>query len=113
MSKQHPTLALAAVLAGGLSLSGSAFAMQDLAQGYMQASHAAHDAGDKKAEGKCGADKKAGHEGKCGEGKCGEGKCGADKKGAEGKCGEGKCGADKKKAGAEGKCGEGKCGGAA
>jgi uncharacterized low-complexity protein len=49
MSKQHPTLALAvgAVLAGGLSLSGSAFAIHDLAQGYMVGAHAV-------AEGKCG-----------------------------------------------------------
>ncbi len=68
-------------------------------------------------EGKCGAQKKAMKEGKCGEGKCGEGKCGeAMKKGAkEGKCGEGKCGAQMK-AQKEGKCGEemkakeGKCG---
>ncbi|UNK49915.1 EF-hand domain-containing protein [Lysobacter sp. S4-A87] len=73
------------VALAGLVLSGSAFAMQPLSQGYMlAASHAAA-------------------EGKCGEGKCGEGKCGADsasksttsaaaKKTAEGKCGEGQCG---------------------
>ena len=42
----------------GLVLSGSAFAMEPLSQGYMlPANHAT-------AEGKCG-------EGKCGEGKCG------------------------------------------
>ena len=62
----------------GLVLSGSAFATQSLAQGYMAA--AAH----------------VGEEGKCGEGKCGEGskpaKPSAAKKTAEGKCGEGQCG---------------------
>ena len=64
----------------GLVLSGSAFAMQPLAQGYMTA--AAH----------------AGSEGKCGEGKCGgdeakpKAKQAAVKKTAEGKCGEGQCG---------------------
>lgn len=50
--------------------------------------------GNKKADAKCGADKKK-------DGKCGEGKCGGDKKA------DAKCGADKKK---DGKCGEGKCG---
>jgi uncharacterized low-complexity protein len=72
------TAGLLGVALAGLALSGSAFAMQPLAQGYMLT--AAH-AGD--------------------EGKCGEGKCGADseptrstaaKKTAEGKCGEGQCG---------------------
>ena len=66
------------VALAGLVLSGSAFAVQPLAQGYMVA--AAHASG---------------------EGKCGEGKCGATEskpaktataKTAEGKCGEGKCG---------------------
>jgi len=146
MSKQIKkplALALGATLIGGLSLSASAFAMSDLSQGYLlgaqQAPPAAEKAADakaaadtsKKAEGSCGADKKA-KEGSCGgdkkkdaEGKCGEGKCGAEKKKhAEGKCGEGKCGGDKKdaakpvktgeaaaKKAGEGKCGEGKCGG--
>jgi uncharacterized low-complexity protein len=76
------------VALAGLVLSGSAFAVEPLSQGYMLAS--SHAAG---GEGKCG-------EGKCGEGKCGEGKCGAQKtarstqatKTAEGKCGEGQCG---------------------
>ncbi len=140
MSKQHPTLALAvgAVLAGGLSLSGSAFAIHDLAQGYMVGAHAV-------AEGKCG-------EGKCGgkggrhtlaqvdtdkDGRIspaefaaahgGDGsrfaKYDTDKDGFisaaemkaahEGKRGEGKAdGQAKDKAAHEGKCGEGKCGGA-
>ena len=136
-SKQKPvSLALCTALAGGLALSGSAFAMQPMTQGYLFSATAAH--GDKAAEGNCGADKKA------------EGSCGADKKAAEGKCGEGKCGMDKAdtdkdgkisqaeftaahpgkdskfadmdsnkdgfidaaehKTHAEGKCGEGKCG---
>jgi len=91
------------------------FAMNELSGGYMQVA-------DKHMEGKCGGDKKAKKEGKCGEGKCGaKGK--AKKKGTEGKCGEGKCGGEKEmkknmegkcggdKAKKEGKCGEGKCGG--
>jgi len=90
MSKQiNKPLALAvgAALVGGMAMSASAFAMTDLASGYMvSASHAA-------GEAKCGADKKAA-EAKCGADKAaGEAKCGADKKAAEGKCGEGNCGA--------------------
>ena len=57
------------------------FAMSELSSGYMVA---------EMAEGKCGGEKKAAEEGKCGEGKCGaekkttaEGKCGADKTPAE------------------------------
>lgn len=139
MSKQiSKPLALAA-LVGGVALSSSAFAMTDLAAGYMVS---------------------AGESAKTAEGKCGEGKCGmemmdTDKDGRissaefaaahkgdsskfaahdtnkdgfiaademkahmEAKCGEGKCGADKtkaapEKASMEGKCGEGKCGGMA
>ncbi|GAB3353674.1 HvfA family oxazolone/thioamide-modified RiPP metallophore [Lysobacter tyrosinilyticus] len=90
MSKQiNKPLALAvgAALVSGMALSTSAFAMTDLASGYMvAASHAA-------AEASCGADKKAA-EAKCGADKnAGEAKCGADKMAAEGKCGEGNCGA--------------------
>lgn len=134
-TKKPVALAVCTALAGGLLLSGSAFASTQLAQGYL-----------------LGADASAGHEkageGKCGEGKCGEGSCGMDmmdtnkdgmisgaehaaaaqakfvkadankdgmvsaaemKAMHEAKCGEGKCGADKAKT--EGKCGEGKCGG--
>lgn len=64
----------------GLVLSGSAFAMQPLSQGYMLA--ASHAVGEGKCgEGKCGAtgaksDKAATATGKTAEGKCGEGKCG-------------------------------------
>lgn len=132
-SKHAPaSLALSAALVGGLALSGSAFAMQPMTQGYLLAPGTAA-AGEKAAEGKCGADKKA------------EGSCGADKKAAEGKCGMDKVDTDKDgklsraefttahadkaamfdtmdtskdgfidaaehKAHKEGKCGEGKCG---
>lgn len=93
------TAGMLGVALAGLVLSGSAFAMQPLSQGYLlSASH-------------------AGAEGKCGEGKCGAGKTSKTgaAKAAEGKCGEGKCGAGKaaKTGGAktaEGKCGEGQCG---
>ncbi|HEY0505876.1 MAG TPA: EF-hand domain-containing protein [Lysobacter sp.] len=100
MSRNNPrnSAGMLGVALAGLVLSGSAFAMQPLAQGYMLA---------------------AGHvaaEGKCGEGKCGASEATASKD-AEGKCGEGKCGASEAKApkaavakAAEGKCGEGQCG---
>lgn len=67
---------LAVALAGGMNLASTAFAVEQLPQGYQLAA----------------ADKA--WEGKCGEGKCGEGKCGGEAKAtqAEGKCGEGKCG---------------------
>ena len=139
MSK-HPnkpaSMVVTAALVGGLGLSASAFAMTDLAQGYL-----------------LGAVEAA--QGKCGEGKCGLATMDADKDGRissaefaaahdgdagkfaahdpnrdgfisaeemkahhEGKCADGSCGADHKsaekkasdKAGMEGKCGEGKCG---
>lgn len=62
---------LAVALAGGMHLASTAFAVEQLPQGYQLAA----------------ADK-------AGEGKCGEGKCGGEAKTtqAEGKCGEGKCG---------------------
>ena len=126
------SLALCTALAGGLALSGSAFAMQPMAQGYLLAPGTAA-AGEKAAEGKCGASKMA------------DGSCGADKKAAEGKCGMDQVDTDKDgkvsraeftaahadkaamfdtidtskdgfidaaehKAHKEGKCGEGKCG---
>jgi uncharacterized low-complexity protein len=140
MSKQKPVaIALGTALAG-LTLSGSAFAMQPLAQGYMIAAGEAAKA----------------QEGKCGEGSCGVAKVDTDKdgrlsqaefatahpdkadqfaridanqdgfideaerkahhaaKGSEGKCGEQS--GEKKTGdmkGTEGKCGEGKCGGMA
>ena len=86
------SLAIGAALLGsvGLANAASAFAVNDLGQGYMLV-------GEEKPEGKCG-------EGKCGADKGKEGSCGEGKEAAEGKCGEGKCGADK---GKEGSCGEG------
>lgn len=77
---RNKTVSLLGIAVAGLVLSGSAFAMQPLSQGYMLAT--AH----------------AGAEGKCGEGKCGgadakpNGTKTAAKKTAEGKCGEGQCG---------------------
>jgi len=82
----NPTvLMLGAALAGGLVLSGSAFAMEPLAQGYMLA-------GASVAEGSCGANGPAAK----GDAKAKEGSCGADKakmSAAHDKMsGEGKCG---------------------
>jgi uncharacterized low-complexity protein len=67
-------LAIGATLAGGLALSGSAFASTPLAQGYLLGAQDAASA-DKAKEGSCGADK-ADKEGSCGSDKAGEGKCG-------------------------------------
>ena len=78
-NRNTPMGAFAIALAG-LVLSGSAFAMQPLAQGYMAA------AGHATAEGKCG-------EGECGGARAGTSAPSANKA-AEGKCGEGKCGDD-------------------
>lgn len=63
-NKKPVALAIGATLAGGLMLSGSAFASTQLAQGYLLGAQEAGTA-DKAKEGSCGADKKAG-EGKCG-----------------------------------------------
>ena len=119
-SKKSATVAIGAALAGGLVLSGSAFAMQPLAQGYMLAT--ASVAADKAPEGSCGA-------GKGKEGKCGMEKMDSDKDGrisraefaaahdnsdskfaAHDPNGDGFISADEMKAHKEGKCGEGKCG---
>jgi len=137
MSKQSSkpiALAISAALVGGLALSGSAFAMTDLASGYLlgsaQATPAEGSCGDeKKAEGSCGGDK-AKAEGKCGEGKCGVDKMDTDKDGKVSSAefaaahdgdaskfgthdpdGDGFITAEEMKAHKEGKCGEGKCGG--
>lgn len=119
MSKTSPKpAAIAIALAGGIALSGSAFAMQPMAQGYLLS------AGEtaKAAEGKCGlakadsdkdgkvsqAEFSAAHPDKAdkfatidankdGFIDAAEHKAHAGAKGGEGKCGEGKCG--------EGKCG--------
>ena len=128
MSKQTNkpiALALGAIV-GGLALSGSAFAMSDLATGYMLGTGAAA-SDNKAAEGSCGVDKMDTDKDR----KDSKAEFGAAHKGDTSKfaahdtnkdgfisadeakaTGEGKCGADKKKAG-EGKCGEGKCGGSA
>ncbi|HEY9136228.1 MAG TPA: hypothetical protein VIM85_10585 [Pseudomonadales bacterium] len=90
-------VAVSALSATSVQANENPFVTQDLASGYNLASA---DTEGKCGEGKCGGDKKAAKEGKCGEGKCGEGKCGGDKKAEK----EGKCGADKK-ADKEGKCG--------
>lgn len=67
------SLALGAAFIGSFAIATSAFAMNDLSQGYMVSADAQSEKGKegKCGEGKCGADKKAEKEGKCGEGKCG------------------------------------------
>jgi uncharacterized low-complexity protein len=78
MTPSHKTpvaIALGTALAGGLVLSGSAFAITPLAQGYLLgAQQAASAAADKAKEGSCGGDK-SGMKDKHAEGTCGEG-CG-------------------------------------
>lgn len=134
MSQKKPiALAIGATLAGGLMLSGSAFASTQLAQGYLLGAQEAGTA-EKAKEGSCGvaamdsdkdgkvsrAEFEARHADKAGmfdeidtnkdgfmdadESKAHhEGRCGSDKKADSAKSGD--------KAGMEGKCGEGKCGG--
>ena len=96
------TLVSASFTAGLLSAGmahaadGNPFQSQSLEKGFMLAeagtdAKAAPAAGDKKADAKCGADKKM-KDGKCGGDKAKE----MDKK-TDGKCGEGKCGANKAK----------------
>lgn len=127
--KKPVAIALGTALAGGLALSGSAFAVQPLAQGYLlgaQDAAKAATADKAKEEGKCGmavmdtdkdgkvsrAEFDAKHTDKADAAKFD--KADANKDGfiddAEGKMHkEGSCGGDKKAG--EGKCGEGKCGG--
>src|SRR5688572_13667310 len=125
-NKKPVAVAIGAALAGGLVLSGSAFAMTTLAQGYMLAagSEAADKTGDHKAgEGSCGMEKMdtdkdgriskaefaVAHDGKddkfAAHDPDSDGFISAEEMKAHhaAKAGEGKCG--------EGKCGEGKCGG--
>lgn len=95
-STKSTAMTLCAALAGSLAISGAAFALEPLSNGY--------GVGESETEGKCG-------EGKCGAEK--DQHAEGEKKDAEGKCGEGKCGAEKdkeKEKDTEGKCGEGKCG---
>jgi len=79
MSNSKPVaFALSGALIGGLALSGSAFAMQSLPQGYLL-SAAAHDhagaakTADSRTAGTSGAANAKTAEGKCGEGRCGAG----------------------------------------
>lgn len=124
------SLALSTALASGLVLTGSAFAMQPMAQGYLQAATATA-ASKTVEEGKCGAGMKAG------EGKCGMDQADIDKDGKisrtefttahpdkpagfdeidsnqDGSLDSAEIAAHhaaKEKASTEGKCGEGKCG---
>ena len=100
-TRKPVALAVSATLAGGLLLSGSAFASTPLAQGYLLGGSAAA-AESKPAQGSCGGDKQHA-QGNCGgDKKPAQGSCGGDKQHAQGSCGG--------KQGAEGKCGEGKCG---
>jgi uncharacterized low-complexity protein len=71
---RNKSMGLMSVALAGIVLSGSAFAVQQLPQGYMLA--ASH----------------TGAEGKCGEGKCGGTETKTQAKTTEGKCGEGQCG---------------------
>jgi uncharacterized low-complexity protein len=131
-NKKPVAVAIGAALAGGLVLSGSAFAMTSLAQGYMLASTSADAA--KAPEGSCGGHKD-GHEGSCGMDKMDADKDGRisrtefaaahdgkdDKFAAHDPNGDGFISAEEMKAHhdaergdkakMEGKCGEGKCGG--
>ena len=136
-TKKPVALAVGAALIGGMAMSAPAFAMNDLAGGYLLGAVAAEGncGADKGAEGACGVDKMdtdqdgmvsqaefgAAHDGDTSRfaqyDTDSDGQISADefKAGHEGKCGadkaaEGSCGADK---GGEGKCGEGKCGGMA
>jgi len=58
----------ASIAMAPLAASANPFGATDLSSGYENVSFF----GDKGAEGKCGGDKKAKKEGKCGEGKCGD-----------------------------------------
>lgn len=135
-SKKPVAVAIGTALAGGLLLSGSAFAVTPLAQGYLLGAQEAATGHAHASEGNCGADKGE----KAGEGRCGLAKADADGDGRISRAefdavhpGEGDKFAsidangdgfidqaehDAHKAAAgkadmEGKCGEGKCGGAA
>jgi len=131
MSQKKPVaLAIGATLAGGLMLSGSAFASTQLAQGYLLG---AQDAGttEKAKEGSCGvaamdsdkdgkvsrAEFEAMHDGQgamfdeIDTDKDGFMSADESKAHSEGRCGSDKNAKSGDKTGMEGKCGEGKCGG--
>ena len=140
-SRKPNPVAIGTALAGGLLLSGGAFAVTPLVQGYAlgaQEAATAATADEKAKEGACGADKTA-SEGKCGEGKCGGNSADTDGDGrisraefeaahpeksdrfaaidsnGDGFIDQEEHAAHKAagKADMEGKCGEGRCGGAA
>jgi len=116
-SKTSKTVVLVAgaALAGGIALSGSAFAMTDLASGYMLSAGE----GTKAGEGKCGVEKMDTDK----DGKVSQAEFGAAHNGDTSKFAthdankDGFLSADELKAKKgdkmEGKCGEGKCGGMA
>jgi len=133
-NRKPVALAIGATLAGGLALSGAAFASTQLAQGYLLGAQDAVPTADKAKEGGCGVT--AMDSDKDGKVSRAEFEAMHDGQGAvfdeidtnkdgfmdadEGKAhSEGRCGSDKKaddaksadKSGMEGKCGEGKCGG--
>lgn len=133
-NRKPVALAIGATLAGGLALSGSAFASTPLAQGYLLGAQDAAPAADKAKEGSCGiAAMDSDKDGKVSRAEfeamhAGQGavfdQIDTNKDGFmdadEGKAhSEGRCGSDHKadeaksadKSGMEGKCGEGKCGG--
>lgn len=125
MSLNRKPVAIAVI--GGLALAGSAFAMSNLAGGYMQSATAATDAAAtqaKHAEGSCGMDKMdTDKDGKISKAEFAAAHDGKDEKfAAHDGNGDGfidaaemdahhKAKAKDDKAGMEGKCGEGKCGG--
>ena len=100
------TVLLTTLSATTYAAEGNPFEMKTLSSGYMQLA-SADDAKKGEQDSQPSTDqKKADHEGKCGEGKCGakgdmkknmEGQCGGKKAEQEGKCGEGKCGSSNKK----------------
>lgn len=111
-------LAVTTVLIGGITLAGSTFAMQPLAQGYLLSAQDAAAAADAQASDKKGE-----------EGKCGLSKADTDKDGKVSRAEfdaahpgkgdrftaldtnqDGSIDATEAKAHKEGKCGEGKCG---
>jgi uncharacterized low-complexity protein len=121
MSKQMNkplALAVGAALVGGIALSASAFAMTDLASGYMVSATAGGEGKDKAAEGKCGIEKMdADKDGKVSAAEFGAAHDGDTSKFATHDANkDGFITADEitsDKAKMEGKCGEGKCGGMA
>lgn len=100
------TVLLTTLSATTYTVEGNPFEMKTLSSGYMQLASADDAKKNEKGDQSSTEQKKADHEGKCGEGKCGskddmkknmEGKCGGKKAEQEGKCGEGKCGNSNKK----------------